>query len=358
MKSVISTLRAVVLAAVLLCVNAVAFAENGEFDTPERAFSWYSKGPGCMHVTFKLCNNSPKRTFHNGDVVLTDVKTGEEIKCFFINEINSGYDGYIEMSIKNYLADESHVFITNVRNKNGQKVYLPAEQTKYQITASGSGTYADTYLEFDWYFPVRFAGRKFQVSVVGDASIWLDGTGYAKYEKKNFATMEFDEINLDTYDAIPGTEDENKGTLRIPVSCDRVMNYADVSIKTAKGWRDIGRTTFDSKAYSGFIKLPSYEAIDSVKTVFNVTSASWTDVTGNAPKSLEGAVTKITGAVQTIHGVRLLKSEMLRDNSDILHTGAVKLQWQIGDVGKDDILEGDMFQVQRSLTGRIEDYRT
>ena len=357
MKSVISTLRAVVLAAVLLCVNAVAFAENGEFDTPERAFSWYSKGPGCMHVAWKLCNNSPKRTFHNGDVVLTDVKTGEEIKCFFINEINSGYDGYVEMSIKNYLADESHVFITNVRNKNGQKVYLPAEQTKYQITASGSGTYADTYLEFDWYFPVRFAGRKFQVSVVGDASIWLDGTGYAKYEKKNFATMEFDEINLDTYDAIPGTEDENKGSLRIPVSCDRVMNYADVSIKTAKGWRDIGRTTFDSKAYSGFIKLPSYEAIDSVKTVFNVTSASWTDVTGNAPKSLEGAVTKITGAVQTIHGVRLLKSEMLRDSSDILHTGAVKLQWQIGDVGKDDILEGDMFQVQRSLTGRIEDYK-
>ena len=161
----------------------------------------------------------------------------------------------------------------------------------YEITATGSTAYSECYAEFDWYYPVRFAGRSFNVSV-GGARIWNgDNSTYSGYAKENFATMEFDEINLETYDAIPGTEAENAGLLRIPLSSDRVMNYADVDIKTANGWRSLGRTKFDSKAYSGFIKLPSYEAIDSVKMNVNLVSASWTDVTGSDPKSLEGNVT-------------------------------------------------------------------
>lgn len=341
---------------VMFAMPQVTKANDGEFDTPERAFSWYSKGPGCMHVTFKIYNKDPRCVLQDAYLVLTDPDTKENIKCFFIQELDGGNDGYTWMRIQNLLSDESHIFVTNLYNQNGKKIYVDGTLGDYHISGTDNTKYTDTYVEMDWYYPVRFAGKKMTVSVTAEY-VWHPSSANTPYTKgENFATMEFDEINLETYDAIPGTEAENAGILRIPVSSDRVMNYADVNIKTANGWRSIGRTTFDSKAYSGFINLPSYEAIDSIKMDVNITAASWTDVTGNAPKSLEGNVTIKKGAVQTIHGPRLLKSEMVDGREDLSHAGAVRLQWQIGDVGKDDLLDGDMFQVQRSLTGRIEDY--
>ncbi len=340
----------------LSAIPQVARADYGEFDTPERAFSWYSKGMGCMHVTIKLCNNSPRRTFHSGKFYLTDKKTGEKITCFDIGETKSSNSGYSEMNMSNPLASESHMFLTNVRNKNGQKIYVTSDSKSYEISGLLSSTYSDCYAEFDWYYPVRFAGRSFDVSVEG-AQIWIGETSkYEAYAKEKFATIEFDKINLETYDVIPGTEAENAGVLRMPISCDRVINYANTSIKTANGWRDIGRTTFDSNAYSSFINLPSHEAIDGVRVEVNVTSASWTDATGSDPKELKGNITIEGGAVPSIHGPRLLWAEMIDDRKDVVHAGSVKLTWQIADVGKEDMLEGDMFQVQRSLTGRIEDY--
>ena len=73
-------------------------------------------------------------------------------------------------------------------------------------------------------------------------------------------------------------------------------------------------------------------------------------------KSIEGNVTIEKKAIATIHGPRLLKSTMLSNSKEMTDAGSVKLEWQIGDVGKDDLFEGDAFQIQRSLTGRIEDY--
>ena len=288
----------------MLFTNRLQADDFGEFDTPERAFSWYSKGMGCMHVTIKLCNNSPRRTFHTGKFYLTDKKTGERITCFNIGETKSSNSGYSEMNMSNPLASESHMFLTNVRNKNGQKIYVTSDSKSYEISGLLSSTYSDCYAEFDWYYPVRFAGRSFDVSVEG-AQIWIGETSkYEAYAKEKFATIEFDKINLETYDAIPGTEAENAGV------------------------------------------------IDSVRVEVNVTSASWTDATGSDPKELKGNITIEGGAVASIHGPRLLWAEMIDDRKNVAYAGSVKLTWQIADVGKEDMLEGDMFQVQRSLTGR------
>ena len=182
----------------LSAIPQVARADYGEFDTPERAFSWYSKGMGCMHVTIKLCNNSPRRTFHTGKFYLTDKKTGEKITCFNIGETKSSNSGYSEMNMSNPLASESHMFLTNVRNKNGQKIYVASDSKSYEISGLLSSTYSDCYAEFDWYYPVRFAGRSFDVSVEG-AQIWIGETSkYEAYAKEKFATIEFDKINLET----------------------------------------------------------------------------------------------------------------------------------------------------------------
>ena len=135
----------------MLFTNRLQADDFGEFDTPERAFSWYSKGMGCMHVTIKLCNNSPRRTFHTGKFYLTDKKTGERITCFNIGETKSSNSGYSEMNMSNPLASESHMFLTNVRNKNGQKIYVTSDSKSYEISGLLSSTYSDCYAEFDWY---------------------------------------------------------------------------------------------------------------------------------------------------------------------------------------------------------------
>ena len=39
-----------------------AWAADGEFDSPGQAISWYSKGPGCLHVKVLALEQSANRT--------------------------------------------------------------------------------------------------------------------------------------------------------------------------------------------------------------------------------------------------------------------------------------------------------
>ncbi len=364
------------IAAIVMPQTAMAASnDNGEFNTPAQAFSWYAKGQGCMHLTLKLCNSSPKRTLKHAVLTLTDTKTGEEINAFFINEHNSDAAQTSIYHVSNFLYQETCLFATNTE-KTGQKDYIGYEHnnstitygdgvsykgpaypffvTRNATTLNNASDHSDSYAEFDWYYSSRLAGRTFKVSVKY-AQIWQDG-GYVPYEAINFATMELEPIDLQAYDAIPGTESEDAGIIKIPFTCDRPINYAKASVKVNGQWKDLGTTQLDGKSYNGFITIPSYEAYESLKLTANVVVSSWTDATGNTPNKIEGDYTIYKEDIPTIHGPKMLTAKMADIQTDIAHSGSVELKWQINDVGKEDLLEGDIFTVQRSLTGRIEDY--
>ena len=144
-----------------------------------------------------------------------------------------------------------------------------------------------------------------------------------------------EDITLESYDAVPGTEEGDEGTIRIPVTCTSAMKYIDASYTDADGnMHALSRITLDKDAYFCFLCLPATEKI--------------TNLTLTA-KLVVGSITKTIDKIPMIHNPRMLKA-------DVDSVGGVKLRWKVFDRDVDDILEGDVFLVQRSLTGKMDDF--
>jgi len=323
-------------------------AANGAYDNPGQAFSWYSKGPGVIHLKIKLCDDSGRRTFHSGTFGIR--LDGNDVNCLFVNETNSAPKNYITGYFGNLLADESLLYITN-DNQWKPLCWISGTNDKHDVVRDLAKEFGDGYVEFDWYYPVRFAGKKatFYVS----ATLWdLDkSTGYDY--KKDIGTMEFDEISFETYDAMPGTEAADVATIQIPITCDRPINYVDATYIDVDGnLKALSRVTMDKETYFSFIKLPATEKITDLTITANVQSATIDKSylpKSDWPTQLNGNIVKTIEKVPMIHNPRMLKATV-----DSL--GAVRLQWRISEPDVEDLLDGDVFQIQRSLTGKIEDF--
>ena len=146
-----------------------------------------------------------------------------------------------------------------------------------------------------------------------------------------------DEYNFETYDIVPGTEEGEEGMLKIPYSCDKVVKWIEVSYTDSDGHtRNLGRTTLEKNTYGGFICLPATEPHKDLKITFKTMLDTKT-------------ITVDEKADMMMHNPRMLKAE-------VDEMGAVKLKWKIADVGYGDVLDGDVFLVQRSLTGKVENF--
>ena len=144
-----------------------------------------------------------------------------------------------------------------------------------------------------------------------------------------------EDITLETYDAVPGTEKGDEGTIRIPITCTSAMKYLDASYTDADGnMHTLSRITLDKDAYFCFLCLPATEKI--------------TNLTLTA-KLVVGSITTTIEKVPMIHNPRMLKA-------DVDSVGGVKLRWKALNRDVEDILDGDVFLVQRSLTGKMDDF--
>ena len=327
-------------------VPAVAWADDGEFDTPNQAFTWYSKGPGCMHLKLMTTNASPFRTLHEANYFLRDSE-GNLTKVFYIYEQNSSNSGYVTSLYLNQLGSESLLYLTN------DTKWKPLCLISYVSAAQHDAVRTDKengYAELDWYYPVRFAGKRYTLRV--EAKLFHEGGSITDYVK-DLGTIEFDEVTLETYDAVPGTEEGDQSTLRIPVSCDRPINYIEATYTDRDGnQKKLPRQTMEEDSYFGFVSLPATEKVTDLQITANIRSAtieqsqlperSW-------PSKLDGDVTKTIDKLPLIHHPRLLRA-------DVDSVGAVVLRWKVMDRDMEDLLEGDIFQIQRSLTGRPEDF--
>jgi hypothetical protein len=144
-----------------------------------------------------------------------------------------------------------------------------------------------------------------------------------------------EDITIETYDAVPGTEEGDKGTIRIPITCTSAMKYIDASYTDADGnMHTLSRITLDKDAYFCFLCLPATEKI--------------TNLTLTA-KLVVGSITTTIAKMPMIHNPRMLKA-------DVDSVGGVKLRWKALNRDVEDILDGDVFLVQRSLTGKMDDF--
>ena len=302
-----------------LLLPAMIHAANGEFDTPNQAFTWYSKGPGCMHLKLMTTNASPFRTLHEANYFLRDSE-GNLTKVFYIYEQNSENSGYVRSLYLNLLGSESLLYLTNDTKWKPLCLisYVSAEQHDAVRTNKENG-----YAELDWYYPVRFAGKRYTLRV--EAKLFHEGGSITDYVK-DLGTIEFDEVTLETYDAVPGTEEGDQSTLRIPVSCDRPINYIEATYTDRDGnQKTLPRQTMEEDSYFGFVSLPATEKVTDLQITANIRSAtieqsqlperSW-------PSKLDGDVTKTIDKLPLIHHPRLLRA-------DVDSVGAVVLRWKV-----------------------------
>ena len=154
-----------------------------------------------------------------------------------------------------------------------------------------------------------------------------------------------DDVNFETYDIVPGTEDSEKGMLKIPFSCDQAVKYIDVSYVNENGQtKTLSRVNYADNTYAGFIKVPATEhhLLLTIKAKLAV-----------------GTVTKIVDDKQdaVLHNPRKLSASLLRfsTNNQLADAGAVELTWEIDAPSYKDAISSDQFNVMRSLTGNTDD---
>ena len=340
---------ALLLAIIAFAVPTVVQAADGDFDSPKIAFTWYQKGQGCMHLKLMTTNASPYRTLHSATYGVIG-KDGKKTPVFQVAEYNSENSGYVISHFTNYLSG-SLLYLTNDTYWKPLCFIYEGALQEHHHTRNGKD---NGYAELDWYYPTSFAGQSLTFYV--DATLWKSGGSTSTYQKE-IGTMDFDEITLDTYDAFPATDASESGMLKIPFVSNREMKSVQVSYTDELGRRKtLDRVTLDKGMYSGFITIPATDVHKDLTLTANVISGKPNEgdvPNADWPKELTGDVSITLDKVPMIHAPRLLTANVQTDSAC---NASVLLKWQIANKDFDDALDGEMFLVQRSLTGRLEDF--
>ncbi len=348
-------LTAMLLTMMAWVIPQGAWSADGIFDTPSQAFSWYSKGPGCIHLKILVHDASAKRSLKNAYFGLKDAEGS--VDFLKVAEESSSNKSWIQAEFHNLLA-KSDGQIIHVTNDDGTKPFNNVGTTPlYYCTVSRESSNGNCYAELDWYYPSRLAGRKMTL-FLHDASVWEVGDGKQhKYEagNKDLGTITFDDIMFEAYDAFPGTEAEDASMIRIPVASDHAIEWLEVTYEDAHGTKKtLPRITLEQNSYSAFINIPANEAHHNVTITGNIvmTSLNKDDFPDKSWSSVvAGPVTIKIGTIGMVHGPKFLKSE-------VDSVGSVVLSWQVPDPKEEDLLDGDVFDIQRSLTGKEEDFQS
>ncbi len=340
---------ALLLAIIVFVVPTAALAGDGDFESPKAAFTWYQKGQGCMHLKLMTSNADPYRTLHTATYGVIG-KDGKKTPVFEIAEDDSGKSGYTISHFTNFLSG-SLLYLTNDTKWKPLCLIYEGPLQEHHHTRNGKD---NGYAELDWYYPISFAGQSLTFYV--DATLYRSGGETLPYYKE-IGTMEFDEITLEAYDAFPATDVSESGMLKIPFVSNRQINTIQASYTDEFGRRKtLERVTLEKGMYSGFINIPATDVHKDLTLTANVISGKPNDgdvPNGEWPKELTGDVSTTLAKVPMIHAPRMLTAKMQTDSAC---NASVLLKWQIANKDFEDVLDGEMFLVQRSMTGRLEDF--
>ena len=344
-------------AAVLLTILAMALpltaqAADGEFDTPKAAFTWYNKGQGCLHLKILALEHSADRTLDLATFYVKDSK-GQRTDILYLHESDSHSkkEKYVDSEVYNILPETSIFYLTN--DITVKPLFL-IRGSKHTIRHTRNSTSENCYAEFDWYYPTSFAGQTMTLCVDGQIN---DRNGHRTAYQKEIGSIDFDEITLETYDAFPATDVSESGMLKIPFVSNREIKTVQASYTDEFGRRQtLDRVTLDKGAYSGFISIPATDVHKDLTITANVISGKTNDgdvPNAEWPKELTGDFSVTIAKAPMIHAPRLLTATMQTDSAC---NASVLLKWQIANQDFDDVLDGEAFLVERSMTGRLEDF--
>ena len=325
---------------------------QGLFDTPQDAFSINSNGRNCMHVKLLTSDFDPVRTLHGATYSLKDAN-GKLTPIFYVGERNSSAtDDYVSDTLQSLITDESVLFLTNGTKYPSKYQLVTSNKTEYRVyRADGKGRASGNgYVEMDWYYPASVAGKTYTLHVEG--SMFYEG-GHLEPYKRDIGSITFDDISFQTYDAVPGTSDGEENTVKITCAGDHVIKWLQATYTNSAGKETkLDKVSLPENSYTGFLPLPAADSHTKVVVTAGIIAASWDkDKLGvtTDPTENEVIITDTLKNVAMMHVPLNLKSE-------VIENGAVRLSWNISDVKYPDIVETDQFLIQRSLTGKTDDF--
>ena len=259
------------------------------------------------------------------------------------NDENGPGEGFIYM----------HAGLAIIQNmKDGTKVTVEQNDDTYWDKWTNSlklrrknddGHVRITYIEFDWYPPQELAGKDFYWGV--SANIYKKYSGescYTKWWKKS------ERLNM---------SDPQTPELFTPylyaLDDDGVTGYGNAAVQYVTYQSAVSyHTSLDSKETqtsdnSGAIIVPT---TDTVQRQFN---ATFHVNNSNDPDKPQIFVLKTNSVnIPAYHRIYDFKAEEILDEQKSV-TGKVKVSWGIHFPGAEDLVNGDVFQVERAL---MEDF--
>ena len=222
---------------------------------------------------------------------------------------------------------------------------ISSDEKQYNLFFNGA---LNVYAEVEWTVPLELRGKNLNIS-------WdVQRDGNSRYETK---------VELyDTRVAIPektglmdpmitaafiSNDGDNAGQLIVPwliaVQDDDIVSSV-ARFKDGNGaWREM---TLETKA-SGYIYVDATVPHDSLHVVVNYISR---DKEGDEGDLIEGRTSSYYN-VPMIHRPSGLTATPVDDGK-----ATVKLEWKVENKDNEDYMEGDNFQLQRSLSGEEEDF--
>ena len=302
-------------------------ARNNSYDS----YIWYSLKPNQDRGSADVHRIATVAARRGGDNVNNDYKGSGE--------------GFIYM----------HAGTAVIQNmKDGTRVTLEKDDDTYwnQWTKSlklkrknDDGHEDITYIEFDWYPPQELAGKDFYWGVSANIYKYSSGEStYTKWWKKS------ERLNV----ADPQTPELFKPYL-YAMDDDGVTGYGNAAIQYVTYQSAVSyHTSLNSKETntsdnSGTIIIPT---TDSVQRQFNATFRVNMSNDPDKPQIFSLKTNSVN--VPAYHRIYDFKAEEILDAQKSV-TGKVKLSWGIHFPGAEDLVDGDVFQVERALKEDFSD---
>ncbi len=352
--------QTLLIAMIMMTPSLASAGDIKDYADPYNIFSWYSSGQGVIHITtMQDQRNSSGKTdasFHHGRIELYDSVTKERIPIIICEEYANDGTSYLANPLFNHSTYPATLYCTNDKDKT--YVLLNSSKRSTVFNVNGNTVYA----EYDWYYPAKFSGKTMDVYAVGDIY-----TGDDRREtpiNKKCGTIDFPSVELTGYSLNISNSKDFKGYLQMPFSAVRPINsiYATYdTVSVSNDPKSSEKLVFtDGKTMNGFLKIPATVPHYRMKLNANINVSKWTPHergTGDPGKydgDFEIPYTDATDENQSsnapmIHAPKYFRALQGDD-------GKVTLTWTVDDPDYPDLFNGDMFQIQRSLTGREKDY--
>ncbi len=284
----------------------------------------------------------------NLEIKVFDVKNSSDKRSLLKVEITKNTDIPDGADKVNYgFTSDVPGMMELVRSQGGNLAIGSGKKTT-DILFQGS---KDAWAEFEWEVPLMYLGKEIQF----DFSVTLSYTNHPNYRtlsvpsKKVSVPEKQDVMTPMLTTAIISSDEKYAGEILVPW----MISVGDTSItKAGYGYKDrTGTWQYKEldKAASGQIRLDCTERYDSLYVMVNYTY--WRSKDGKNMKEELKDLKSDYYNVPILHAPKNLQAYIQNDQK-----ASVKLDWTIDDVGVEDLVDPDNFQIQRSISGEDDDF--